>query len=61
MVPVPIHPKRKKKRGYNQVTLFGKAIASALNVPYEDQILIKTGITKCLRKELHVGDNWITP
>jgi ComF family protein len=46
VVPVPIHPKRKKKRGYNQVTLFGKAIASALNVPYEDQILIKTGITK---------------
>jgi ComF family protein len=46
VVPVPIHPKRKKKRGYNQVTQFGKAIAAALNVPYKDEILIKTGITK---------------
>ena len=33
VIPVPLHPKRKRKRGYNQVTLFGKTIAQHLNVP----------------------------
>ena len=46
VVPVPIHPKRLKERGYNQVTLFGKAIAETLDVPYRDDILIKKRGTK---------------
>lgn len=41
VLPVPLHPKKKKKRGYNQVTLFGEALAQALQVPYREDILLK--------------------
>ena len=41
VLPVPLHPKKKKKRGYNQVTLFGETLAQALQVPYREDILLK--------------------
>ena len=41
VIPVPLHPKKQRKRGYNQVTLFGKTIAQALQVPYSEKILLK--------------------
>ena len=46
VVPVPVHAKRLKKRGYNQVTGFGKSIASALQVDFADGTLVKTRNTK---------------
>lgn len=41
VVPVPLHPKKLKKRGYNQVAKFGKAIAKAINAQYVEDKLIK--------------------
>ncbi|WP_042244337.1 ComF family protein [Jejuia pallidilutea] len=41
VIPVPMHPKKLKKRGYNQVTKFGQQIAEVLNVAYVDDVLIK--------------------
>ncbi|MEM7185036.1 MAG: phosphoribosyltransferase family protein [Bacteroidota bacterium] len=41
VVPVPIHRKKLKQRGYNQVTGFGKEIAMALKVPFNDSVLLK--------------------
>jgi ComF family protein len=46
VVPVPLHKSKLKKRGYNQVEKFGKALALALNAGYEDQSLIKITNTK---------------
>lgn len=46
VVPVPIHPKKKKIRGYNQVEGFGKALAIHLNARYVDDVLIKSKNTK---------------
>ena len=46
VIPVPIHPRRLKTRGYNQVSGFGKAIAEALEVPYRENILTKKRGTK---------------
>ncbi|RFN59003.1 ComF family protein [Marixanthomonas ophiurae] len=45
VIPVPLHKQKQKKRGYNQVEGFGKAIAEALNVPYRDDILLKISKT----------------
>lgn len=45
VIPVPLHPKKLKKRGYNQVALFGKEIAKAINATYRDDILVKTSST----------------
>ncbi|MFH4963505.1 phosphoribosyltransferase family protein [Gaetbulibacter sp. M235] len=41
VIPVPLHKKKLKKRGYNQVTKFGQHIAEALNVLYADDVLLK--------------------
>ncbi len=45
VVPVPLHPKKKKKRGYNQLTKFGVILANKLNAQYCENILIKTEST----------------
>lgn len=41
VIPVPLHPKKLKKRGYNQVAKFGKAIARAIGAQYIDDKLVK--------------------
>jgi len=46
VVPVPIHPKKKKIRGYNQVDGFAQAIARHLDARYSDSLLIKSKNTK---------------
>lgn len=45
IIPVPLHKSRKRKRGYNQVSGFGKALGKALNIPYREDILIKISRT----------------
>lgn len=46
VIPVPLHKNKLKKRGYNQVEKFGREIASALQVPYLDQVLLKRSASK---------------
>ena len=46
VIPVPLHKKKQRKRGYNQVSKFGIQIANALNAKYIDNVLIKTTNTK---------------
>ncbi len=41
IIPVPLHKKRLQKRGYNQVTTFGKQLAIHLEAVYIEDILIK--------------------
>ena len=50
VIPVPLHPRRKRKRGYNQVSLFGKTIAQHLDVPFIEGLLLRTENTKQLAK-----------
>jgi len=46
VIPVPLHKKKLKKRGYNQVTKFGQQLAEALSAEYNDDVLIKVTNTK---------------
>ncbi len=46
VVPVPLHRKRLRKRGYNQVALFAKTIAHHIKAEYRDDILLKTANTR---------------
>ena len=41
VIPVPLHRRKLKKRGYNQVALFAQEIALRLNAQYCDWVLIK--------------------
>lgn len=45
VIPVPLHKKRLKKRGYNQVSGFGKEIANCLNIPFIEEVLVKVNQT----------------
>ncbi|MCM4160558.1 ComF family protein [Antarcticibacterium flavum] len=41
VIPVPLHRKKLKHRGYNQVEKFGREISLALQMPYIDTALVK--------------------
>ena len=46
VIPVPLHKRKLRKRGFNQVTQFAKEIADSLNATYSDSVLIKINDTK---------------
>lgn len=46
IVPVPLHPKRKAKRGYNQSEMIAKGIATQIKAQVKTDILHKTSYTK---------------
>lgn len=45
VIPVPLHKKKLRSRGFNQVEGFGKEIATELNIPYLDDVLLKTSLS----------------
>lgn len=59
VIPVPLHKKRLQKRGYNQVTTFGKQLAIHLNANYMDNVLIKINNTKTQAFK-NRADRWMT-
>ena len=46
VIPVPLHKKKLRQRGYNQVAKFAAEIAAALEVPYIDNVLLKLTSTQ---------------
>ena len=45
LIPVPLHKKRLKERGYNQSELLAKEISSALEIPLNCEVLEKVKYT----------------
>ncbi len=46
VVPVPLHPRRLRERGYDQVGLLARPVASALGVPLRRDLLARRRPTK---------------
>jgi ComF family protein len=46
IIPVPLHPKKLRERGYNQVTKFGRTLSKHLEVEYLEDYLIRISSTK---------------
>jgi ComF family protein len=46
IIPVPLHPKKLRKRGYNQVAEFGKAFSEELESPFATEILYRKVYSK---------------
>ncbi len=59
VIPVPMHDKKLKKRGYNQVTKFGQQIALALNASFVDDALVKITNTISQTKKTRIS-RWNT-
>ena len=55
VIPVPLHKKKFKERGYNQVTTFGKALAEGLDIEYDDSILYRKKYSKTQSKKNLLG------
>lgn len=55
VIPVPLHKRKFKERGYNQVTTFGKAISSGFEIPFAENILIRKLYTKTQSKKNLLG------
>ena len=51
LVPVPLHPKKLKKRGYNQSEEIAKGIAQKFDRPVVTDILIRTEFTQTQTKK----------
>ena len=54
VIPVPLHSKKLKSRGFNQVEGFARELAASLNAEYVDDVLLKktnTG-TQTIKKRL---------
>lgn len=41
IVPVPLHKRKRRRRGYNQVEGFARTLSERLGIPYEPDVLVK--------------------
>lgn len=55
LIPIPIHKKRLKKRGYNQAALIAEKLGKMLKIPVSDSLLIRTTETE-KQKNLNVSE-----
>lgn len=55
IIPVPLHKKRLRERGYNQVTQFGNALSKGLEIPYNDTLLVRTVYSKTQTRKNLLG------
>jgi len=51
IIPVPLHPKRLKKRGYNQIDTFCIALSEKLEIPYNCSLLERKKYTQTQTKK----------
>ena len=55
IIPVPLHQKRLRERGYNQVAKFGTALSTTLEIPYNDRVLVRKLYTKTQSRKSFFG------
>jgi ComF family protein len=41
IIPVPLHPSRRRKRGYNQSAKFAEGLSEKLNIPFNDDLVFR--------------------
>lgn len=51
IVPIPLHPQKKRKRGYNQSEWIAKGLSKGMNLPYLTDVLIRTHFTDTQTKK----------
>ena len=51
IIPVPLHPKKFKSRGYNQSEIFAQGLSESLKIKNENNLLIRTHISETQTKK----------
>lgn len=51
IIPVPLHPEKLKKRGFNQSTSFAKGLSITLEKPFIEEAVIRTSYTDTQTKK----------
>lgn len=51
ILPIPLHPKKEKKRGYNQSEWIAKGLSAGMKIPYTNDILVRTEFTETQTKK----------
>jgi competence protein ComFC len=54
IIPVPLHPKKEKKRGYNQSDWIARGISDILNIQVSTQVLKRTSYSSSQTKKTRV-------
>jgi ComF family protein len=55
LVPVPLHPQKEKKRGYNQAAVFARGLSQASSVPCFEKGLTRKKPTESQTKKSRIG------
>lgn len=55
IIPVPLHKRRLRERGYNQVMPFASALSHTLGVPLNDHLLVRNVYSKTQTKKNLLG------
>jgi ComF family protein len=51
IVPVPLHPKKERERGYNQSAMFAQGLSETMNIPVLGQSLVRKTFTSTQTKK----------
>lgn len=51
VIPVPLHPDKEKKRGFNQSRVIGNGIGDMLGIPCRDDLLVRKEVTSSQTKK----------
>ncbi len=46
IIPIPLHPKKQRKRGYNQSEWIAKGLSQGMGIPYLTDVLVRTHFTE---------------
>ena len=57
IVPVPLHKNKLRKRGYNQVSVFGQTLSRKLNIPFFEHALLRINSYASQTKKMRF-DRW---
>ncbi len=64
IIPVPLHPKKERIRGFNQSTVFAQGLSKSMEIPFYNNVLIRNTNTKTQTKKsrldrvANVGDKF---
>jgi ComF family protein len=58
IVPVPLHPKKRRIRGYNQCEMLARGISEVLNLPVSSQLMLRIHHSSSQTRKTHY-ERWV--